>query len=113
VDADADVALGPHLRLPGVQAHPHLHLHSFRPLVSGEVALGVDRGCHGVGCRAEGDEERVALRIHHAAFVGGQGGLQDARVLGQERVVPIAAHLLEQSSRALDICEEEGDGAAW
>jgi len=75
VDADAHVALGSHLWLPGVQAHAHLQLHTFRPRLSREVTLGVDRGCHRVGGRAEGDEERVALGEHDAAIVGGEGGL--------------------------------------
>ena len=84
----------------------------MRPARSRQVALSVDGGRDGVGSRAEGDEERVALRVHHPPLVGGEGSTQQPLVLGEHLRVPVAAQLLEQPGRALDVREQEGDGPA-
>jgi hypothetical protein len=101
VHVHAHVPLGRHLRLTGVDAHAH-----------GQRERGLcllRRGDRG-GCRREGDEEGVALRIHLDAPVPLAGRAQDAAVLGQQVGVALAV-LLQQPRRALDVGEEEGDGA--
>jgi hypothetical protein len=82
----------------------------LRPLVSRESALTVDRGCHGVLGASKRDEEGVALRVDLAPVVGGERLAQDPLVLLERLAVPLA-ELLQQPSRALDVGEEEGDGA--
>jgi hypothetical protein len=111
VDADADVTLSPHLRLPGVETRAHVHLSVFGPRVSSQAALGVDGCCCGVGRGPERNEERIALRVHHLPLMGGEGGAQNSLLLGQCLFVAVAAKLLEQARRALNVREEEGDGA--
>ena len=73
MDADPDVALLAHPRLTRVQAHAHFDGTPVRPALNRQVALSVDGGRDGVGSRAEGDEERIALRVHHPPLVGGEG----------------------------------------
>jgi hypothetical protein len=82
VHADADVALGSHLGLTGMQAHAHLDLRSLGPGVGGQVALGIDGGGHGVVGSGESDEEGIALRIGHLAAMSGEGSEQDLLVGG-------------------------------
>ena len=84
VDADTHVALLSHLGLSRVQTHAHLDFRSFGPALRGQVALRIHGCCHGVGSGAEGDEEGVALGVHHPSIVGGEGRAQQARVLGQQ-----------------------------
>ena len=112
MDADPDVALLAHPRLTRVQAHAHSDCTSVRPALGRQVALSVDGGRDGVGSRAEGDEERIALRVHHPPVVGGEGTTQQPLVLGEHLRVAVAAQLMEQLGRALDVREQEGDGPA-
>jgi hypothetical protein len=67
--------------------------------------LHVDCRCDGVGCRPESDEERVALGVDDASVVRGDRCPQKASVLGESLVVPVAAELLEEGRRALDVRE--------
>src|SRR5690606_35880640 len=81
-----------------------------RPCVRGEGALDGGRGGHGVRRPLEGDEEPVAGRVHLGAAVGGQR-LADDPVVRREGVGVGGPEPLEQLRRALDVAEEEGDGA--
>ena len=99
------------LGLARVQAHAHLDLHPFGPGVRRQVALRIDGRGQCVGGRAEGDEERVALRVDDASLVSGEGGTQKLRMLGENLVVAVAPQPLEQGRRALDIGEDESDSA--
>ena len=74
----------------------HLRLGALRPVVSGQRALDRDRGRERVGGAAEGDEEGVALAVDLLAPMRDEG----------------LPEQLEQSGRALDVREQEGDGAA-
>jgi hypothetical protein len=112
VHADAHVALLAYPGLARVQSHAHLDVDVLRPPARGEIALCVHSRCDRLGGGAEGDEEGVALRVHDASAVGGEGGAQEASVLGEQLVVPVAAEVLEQRGRAFDVREEEGDGSA-
>ena len=72
----------------------------------GEGALCRYGGRHRVGRPAEGDEERVALRIHDPAAVRVHRGAQQSVVLG-EHVGVTVAELLKQPGGALDVGEQE------
>jgi hypothetical protein len=111
VYADAHVALGAQFRLPGVETAAHFHLSARGPRVSSQAPLGVDGGCYGIGGGPEGNEERVALRVHHLPLMGGERGAQSPLLLGQDLVVAVAAKLFEQPRRTLDVREKEGDCA--
>ena len=80
--------------------------------VPGQSPLALDRRQHRVSCAAEGDEERVPLRIDDAATVAPEHVLEQALMLTKD-VVVAAAKLLEQGRRPLDVGEEERDCAAW
>jgi hypothetical protein len=112
VHADAHVALLAYLGLARVQSHAHLDDDVLRPAARGEIALCADRRGDRLGRRAEGDEERVALRVHDPSVVRGEGGAQEASVLGEQLVVPVAAEVLQQGGRAFEVREQEGDGSA-
>ena len=59
----------------------------------------------------EGDEERVALRVDLDAAVRGEGVAQHAPVLGERLRVRLGPERVQQPRRALDVREEERDGA--
>ena len=110
VNGEAHVAVRADAGLAGVQSHADAHLHLLRPLMLGERDLrggtGLDR-CAGA---AEDDEERVALGVDLDAAALGEGRPQEL-VMGREHVaVAVAAKLLEQAGRALDVREQEGHG---
>ncbi len=106
MDIVADVALVGDERRSGVQAgtHPYRAGRERR----GELARGLDRPRRG----REGEEERVALRVHLDAAVC-RGRLADQPpVLGERRRIGLGAELVQQRGRALDVGEEKGDRAA-
>src|SRR2546423_13074309 len=105
MDIDADVALLGHERLAGVDSHSHADR------AGPEGALAGLRGGEGVLRARERDEEGVSLRVDLDAAVTLEGLPQHAAVLGEDVRVSIA-QLLQQAWRALDVGEEEGDGAA-
>ena len=71
------------------------------------VLRGGDRG-RSVG---EGDEERVALCVDLDATVADERVAKHATVLGQHLGVALGSELVQQLGRALDVGEEERDGA--
>jgi hypothetical protein len=71
--------------------------------VSSQAPLRVDGCCYGVGGGPEGNEERIALRVHHLPLMGGERGTQSPLLLGQDLVVAVAAKLREQPRRTLDV----------
>jgi hypothetical protein len=78
--------------------------------MAGERPLRIDRGGYGIARAGERDEERVALRVHLAAAVRGEGCPQQAAVLGEQVTVGVT-RLLQQVRGPLDVREEEGDRA--
>ncbi len=84
-----------------------------------EPHANTDRAIEGIaGCRCggerarrrrEGDEERVALRIHLDPAVRGDRLADDAAVRCERVGVRIGAELVEQLRRAFHVGEEEGD----
>ena len=62
--------------------------------------------------RREGEEERVALRVDFDSPLLCARVADDAPVFGERLRVRLGAELVQQPRRALDVREEEGDGAA-
>ena len=80
--------------------------------LGGQVALGVDGSRYSVCCGAEGDEEGVTLRIDDTPRMRREGSGEDLLMRGEDLVVAVLTELVQQPRRALDVREEEGDGAA-
>src|SRR5215203_5261013 len=76
-----------------------------------ERLLRLVRGRERARGSREGDEESVALRVDLDATVALDRLSQDAMVLAECLVVGLGAKLVQQVRRALDVREEEGDGA--
>src|SRR5262249_31402231 len=110
VQAQAVIALVADLGLTGVETHPHAALGALRPVVLRQRALCLDCRGDGVASAREGVEEGVALRVHLAASVLGEGDAQQATVVG-EQVAVLLPELLQQAGRALDVGEEHRDRA--
>ena len=99
------VALVGDERRPGVKAHTHVDgtgRQRFREH---------GRGRESTGRRREGEEEGVALRIDLDSVLGGACLPDDPTVLGERLGVGLRAELVQELRRALDVREEEGDGA--
>jgi hypothetical protein len=105
MDIAADVVAVRHERRARMQTHPD----SNRPRrkVLGHLGRGGDRA----GGRREGDEERIALCVDLDPAVPGGGPTDHLPVLGESGRVLLGAQLVEQAGRALDVREEERDGA--
>jgi hypothetical protein len=78
--------------------------------VRGERALGRDGAANGVPGADEREEEGVALRVELDAAGRLQLVADDAAVVPVDLLVALA-ELLEQSRRAFDIREKQGDCA--
>ena len=102
VDVGADVALVRQQRRARVNAHPHRDR---------QRRLGFLRGRQRTRRGRERDEERIALRVDLDAAVPRERVAQDASMLGERLRVLRLAELVQQPRRALDVGEEEGDGA--
>ena len=61
--------------------------------------------------RGKGEEERVALRVHLDSTLPSAGLADHAAVLGEGDCVRVGPELVQQLRRALNVGEEEGDGA--
>src|SRR5215203_370649 len=64
MDAESEIAVADELRLGGVDAHPHAHLHVVRPIMG---AVGVLRGDRCRNCilrSSKSRKERLALSVH-------------------------------------------------
>jgi hypothetical protein len=72
--------------------------------------LPVRGGGRGIARAGEDVEECVALRVDFLAATRGEGFAEESLVLGEHAAAAVA-ELLEQPRRALDVGEEERDGA--
>ena len=63
------------------------------------------------GAVGKAKEERVSLRVHLDAAVGSKRLADHPAVLGERLRVRLRAELVQQFRRALDVGEQEGDGA--
>jgi len=82
------------------------HAHPNRAVREG--ALAVRGGGDGIRSPAEGDEERVTLRVYLDAVVRGEGGPETSAMLVQGLSVAVA-ELMQQPRRALHIREQQSD----
>ena len=106
VHVDPDVSLVRQPRLTSMQPHANPD-RAVR-----ERALAVCGGGDRIGSSAEGDEERVTLRVHLDALVVGKRRPESPPMLVQ--CVPIAvAELMQQSRRALDVRKQQRHHAGW
>ena len=110
VDAEAHVALPGGGGLAGVDAHPDPQLRALRPFVLGETPLCLDGCRHRFLRPPKGDEERISLCVDLVPELRCKRVAQDPLMLLQRLAVALA-QLLQQPSRALDVGEQEGDGA--
>jgi len=95
-----------------VQAHPHLHLLTGRPRLGGKRGLR-RRGRRDPGAGAsENGEEGIAFAVDLDS-AGGPKCLGEQAIVGRQKLrVAVAADVLQQPRRALDVREQEGDGAS-
>ncbi len=110
-DVETEVALAADGRLAGVQPHPDEDGAALRPVVSGVGALHLHRGLDRVAGAREGEEERVPLRVDLDAAALGERVAHQPTVVGEDAVVAVT-ELLQERRRALDVAEDERDGAA-
>ncbi len=80
--------------------------------MSGERALGFGSALDCIEGARECDKERVALCIHFTPVPFLNGCAQNFVMLTQCNGILIAK-LFEQTGRAFDVGEEEGDRAGW
>ncbi len=106
VDVDADVSLLRNERLPGVDPDPNTN----RPAAQAVTDL-LGSG-HRSGSPRERGEERVALRVHLDPRMPAQSATYHLPMCTEKVRVRVAV-LMKELRRALDIGEEECDGAAW
>ena len=104
MDVDTDVSLLGQRRAAGVEAHPD-------PDRSGlQCSSCIDRCIRRAVRRSERDEERVPLGVHLDAAVRRECLAERTPVLGERLRVGLT-ELVQEAGRALDVREEEGDGA--
>ncbi len=77
----------------------------------GEGLLHVHRTADGVAGGLKGDHEGVALGLHLEAVVAADGFAHEAVVLAQQLHPAVVAEFDVERRRALDVAEEDGDGA--
>jgi hypothetical protein len=77
----------------------------------GQRLLDGQGGGERVRCLCEDDEEGVSLGIHLEAAVRSPGLPAAAMVLTQGLCIGLVSDLPQEFGRALDVAEEEGDGA--
>ena len=110
VDVDPDVVVGADDAGARVDAHPHAQLAVARPRLRCELLLGRRRRRDCAVGLGEDRKERVAVRRDLAAARAADRLTQQAVVL-RERLVVVGAELVQQPGRALDVREDERDGA--
>ena len=101
---DTDVPLPRQRRRTGMQTHPHPHRRRQ------QRRLRRFRGTHRSRRVGERAQKRIALRVHLCARVSGHRLSDQLSVLGQDVLVR-GAELGEEPRRALDVGEEQSDGA--
>jgi hypothetical protein len=93
-----------------VDAHAYAQVGSHGPVAGAERPLRVHRGADRLGGAGERGEEGVAFRVDLPPAVLGERRAQQAPVLREDLAVP-AAQPRQQARRALDVGEQERDGA--
>src|SRR5262245_60167619 len=111
MDVEPDVTSLDQPRLTRVQADANADLVSLGPLLRSERTLRIGRGRHRLACRLKGDEEGVALAFEDVAAVALESPAQECAMQRQLLGIPVPQPP-EQTRRALDVSEQERDGAA-
>ena len=93
-----------------MQTHSNLDLGFSRPALGAEPQLSCEGATHAVTCPRKREEQGVALSVDFGSSGIGRRLTNDTAMLRNELPVTIA-ELLKQPGRALDVAEEEGDGA--
>ena len=106
VNVLADIALLRDSRRPGVDPNAHLDRSGLEHLLRFAGSSDCSRRC------GEGDEERVALRIHLDAVVADERLTKDTPVRGQRVCISIGTKLLEKPRRTFDVGEDKRDRSA-
>ena len=110
VDVEARVVVAAQDGVTRVEAHPDPDLDAAGPVLSGDRPLHLDRPTDRARRLVEGDEEGIALRAHDDA--GGLAGFAPHEVVVHRHDRrPGAAERLGESRAALDVGEQECDGA--
>ena len=105
MDVSAHVPLVGQQRRPRVQPAPHPDL--ARCELPRQLLCRRERPRRG----RERDEERITLRVHLDAVVVRASFADHAPMLGKRLCIGLGPELVQQLRRALDVREEEGDGA--
>ena len=109
VHGEADVPVAVHGGLAGVHADADADGAVLGPAVRGHRPLR-RRGSGDRRRRApEDEEEGVALPVDLRPVMGAEGLAQQRVVLREQGAVALAAQLLQEPRRALDVREEKGD----
>ena len=105
VDVVSDVPLVGDERRSGVEADADVDR-------AGRQRLGERSGCReGAGRRRKSEEEGISLCVDLDATLGRARLPDDPAVLGERLGVRLGAERVQELRRALDVGEEEGDGA--
>ena len=104
VKFEADIVAVGQEGLAGVQPHADMDW------AAAQGPLGIGRRGDGFAGAGEGGQEGVPLGIDFDASVGLKCLAQDAMMLCECSGIRVGAHLLQESGRALDVGEKEGDG---
>ena len=112
VDGGAVVVALAQVGLAGVQRHAHAQRRGCRPGLGMQRLLEGGSGGDGIGGARKDGEAAVALAAwpHDMPIVLGDD-LLDQRIMPHERLAHRIAVLLPERGAALDVGEEEGDGA--
>ena len=110
-DSRAAVYLEPDVSLGGQPRHARVQAGAHANGPVGERVHRLARGCGRPLRRRERDEERVSLRIDLDAAVRGDRRAHDPPVRIESVDVARRPELVQEPRRALDVSEEECDGA--
>ena len=107
VQLAAGIAFARQPQLAGVQPHPHLYR------ARRERLLALICGGQRLPRIGKDVEKRVPLRVDLHAAMRGERDAQNTAVLRERPHVGFFAELVDQPRRALDVSEEQCDGATW
>lgn len=112
VNFKSNIAVGPALDLPDMQAHPNLQLtRSGRPPIGAQPSLDGHRSASRLRHVAESDEKPVASGPVHPPASGAHDAVHDLVIRPQYSHLLIAQRR-SQAGRALDIREQHRDQTA-
>src|SRR5439155_14027814 len=112
VDRKTDIAAVAQSRLACIEPHAHPNQSLMRPHLPREHTLRLRRCRDSRSGTAKDREERVALPVDLDPSVLLEDRAKQLVVPAEQLAVALAAKLLEQPRRALDVREQEGDRAA-